>query len=485
VFRFGFVRRITSATWRQAVNGHAVLLVDKDEPWRRGLKNRLQREHIRVLESSAPSQLAAEFRRFRPAVIVVGTCPEEERTVLEHVRQIRSENGHIACILTTVAGSEALATAALRAGMKDYFHRPVPVDGIVARIQQCLGDESAERERLDTRGATEDPTGTGAMIGDSPVMIAIKACITRVAANDTNVLITGETGTGKELAAEMIHRNSPRRRKPLISINCAAIPDGLLESELFGHEAGAFTGAQSAKDGQLQLAEGGTVFFDEIGDMGSYAQAKILRVIEGKPMYRLGGRRCLPLNIRVVAATNQDLDRAMAEGRFRRDLYYRLNVARIHLPPLRERKQDIPQLVAQCVTEFNRRFHRDVRGCSSAALAGLGRYDWPGNVRELRNLLESVFVNLPSGPVSSIDLPEEFRGRVGDVGQTVPRERDRLVSALSATNWNKSKAAEQLHWSRMTLYRKMAKYQVTRSGPPESEDCNRPTAAVTPCDTTS
>jgi DNA-binding NtrC family response regulator len=467
------------------VSGHAVLLVDKDEPWRRGLKNRLQRDNIRVLESSAPSQLVAEYRRFRPAVVVVGTCPEDERLALEYVRQIRAENRRVACILTTVAGSEALATAALRVGMTDYFHRPVPVDGVVARIEQCLFDERPARDSSDPRCPTEDAKGPGTMIGDSPMMLAIKARITRVAANDTNVLITGETGTGKELAAEMIHGNSPRRRKPFVSINCAAIPDGLLESELFGHEAGAFTGAQSAKEGQLQLAEAGTVFFDEIGDMGSYAQAKILRVIEGKPVYRLGGRRSVPLNIRVVAATNQDLDRAMAEGRFRRDLYYRLNVARIHLPPLRERKEDIPQLVATCVSEFNRRFHRDVSGCSREALAGLVRYDWPGNVRELRNMLESVFVNLPPGPVSSIDLPEEFRRRFGEAGQAPPRERDRLLSALSSTNWNKSKAAEQLNWSRMTLYRKMAKYQVARSAPPESEDCNRPPAEVTPCDTTS
>ena len=473
------------------MNGQTILLVDPDEPWRRTLKDGLQGRGLRVLDTAALSRLAAEFRRLRPAAVVVGPRPEDEAAVLEDVRRIRSDNRRVPFILTTIAGSEALATSALRAGVKDYFRRPVPVEAVVASVARCLLDQRSAREGRDVRPTTDEPTGTDAMLGDSPTMQTIKAHISRIAQNDSNVLITGETGTGKELAAELIHHNSARRRRPFVAINCAAIPDGLLESELFGHEAGAFTGAQSVKEGQLQLAEGGTVFFDEIGDMGIYAQAKILRAIEGKPMYRLGGRRCLPLNIRVVAATNQDLDRAMAEGRFRRDLYYRLNVARIHLPPIRERKQDIPQLIALCVEECNRRFHRDIRGCTSEALAGLLRYDWPGNVRELRNTIEAAFVNLPSRSIGLTDLPEEFRRRLGEAREAPPLEREQLVSALFSTNWNKSKAAEQLHWSRMTLYRKMAKYHVTRSGTPESnatpesEDCNRPLAAVTPGETTS
>ena len=465
--------------------GRAILLIDRDDAWRRSLRRRLQGENIRVFESSVPSELAAEFRRFRPDAVVVGTAPEDERAVLEHVQRIRVEDRRVPFILTTASGSEALATAALRTGMKDYFHRPVAVDAVVVSVERCLVDLDRHppgRQPQMDRSTAGDAMGAAAMLGDSPTMLAIKAYIARVAANDTNVLITGETGTGKELAAEAIHSNSPRRRKPFVSINCAAIPDGLLESELFGHEAGAFTGAQSAREGQLQLAEGGTVFFDEIGDMGNYAQAKILRVIEGKPLYRLGGRRSIPLNIRVVAATNQDLDRAMAEGRFRRDLYYRLNVARIHLPPVRDRKEDIPRIVAGCLGEFNRRFHREVTGCTSEALAGMLQYDWPGNVRELRNMLEAIFVNLPSGPVSLIELPEEFRRRLGEVALTPASERDQLMSALFSTNWNKSKAAERLHWSRMTVYRKMAKYHVTRSSNAEPEECNSTPAVVTPGD---
>ena len=298
------------------------------------------------------------------------------------------------------------------------------------------------------------------MIGDSSSMQDVKSYLLKVATTDCTVFITGETGTGKELAAEMIHRNSPRHKRPFVCINCAALPESLLESELFGYERGAFTGAYSSYAGKLKLADGGTVFFDEIGDMTPYAQAKILRAIEGKEVYRLGGRKGVSMDVRVIAATNQDPERLVTDGRFREDLYYRLNVARVHLPPLRDRKEEILPLLKHYIGELNQRYGREVEGFTEEALASLLYYDWPGNVRELKNLLEATFINLPSRKIAFIDLPKMFQKKLKELEGLPQGERDQVLSALFACNWNKSKAAQKLHWSRMTLYRKMAKYHI-------------------------
>jgi DNA-binding NtrC family response regulator len=296
------------------------------------------------------------------------------------------------------------------------------------------------------------------LIGESPAMEEIKAAIQRVAATDTNVLITGETGTGKELIAELIQKNSKRRQNRYVCINCAAIPDSLVESELFGYERGAFTGAQIAGEGKLEGANGGTVFFDEIGDMSMYAQAKILRLIETKEIQRLGSRRLTRLDFRVIAATNQDIDSPASSARFRRDLYFRLNVARIHVPALRERKADIPLLIRHFIHRFNGEFGRRVEGVGEETMRDLLRYEWPGNIRELKNTMEAMFVNLPTGGEARLDLPDRLRRHISGAAGLPPTEQERLLSALWATDWNKSKSAKQLHWSRMTLYRKMMKY---------------------------
>jgi transcriptional regulator with PAS, ATPase and Fis domain len=294
-------------------------------------------------------------------------------------------------------------------------------------------------------------------------MREINAYIGQVASTDSTVLITGETGTGKELVAELIHRRSPRAGKPFVSINCAAIPEGLLESELFGYERGAFTGAHAQKEGALKLANQGTAFFDEIGDMNPEGQAKILRAIESREIRRLGGKGNIPLNLRVIAATNQDLEQRVAEGKFRKDLYFRLNVARIFLPPLRDRKEDIPALLGHYIEELNRRLGREVEGLTEDAMDPLIHYEWPGNVRELKNLLEAIYVTLHSRRIAFTDLPDQFR-RLVKTERLPEDERGRLLAALLATKWNKSQAAQKLHWSRMTLYRKMTKYHIVKGG---------------------
>ena len=280
-------------------------------------------------------------------------------------------------------------------------------------VDRCLADILPWEPAATHDTAASSVMGVQQMLGKSLCMQALRGYIAKVASTDSNVLLTGETGTGKELAAELIHRSSRRRQSPFVCINCAAIPDTLLESELFGYERGAFTGAHAFKEGTLKLADGGSVFFDEIGDMSLYAQAKILRAIESKEVHRLGGKASIPLNVRLIAATNQDLERLVAEGKFRTDLYFRLNVARIHLPPLRDHKEDIPPLCEHHIRELNRQFGLEVEGFSEEAFAYVLRYNWPGNVRELKNFIEATFVNLPSRRISLMDLPDHFTGASG------------------------------------------------------------------------
>ena len=332
------------------------------------------------------------------------------------------------------------------------------------------------------------PSIVTSMVGNSVPIWKVKTYLRKVALTDSHVLITGETGTGKELAAQYIHDHSARRTKPLVTINCAALPDGLLESELFGYERGAFTGAHSSFPGKLKLADGGTVLFDEIGDMSSYAQAKILRMIETREVYPLGGRRSIPLDISIIAATNRDLELQVSKNEFRQDLYFRLNVARVHLPPLRERGNDIQLLIDHYVQKFSAQLGRGIEGFSDEAMERLLSYDWPGNIRELMNLIERIFIDPPQGKIEVADLPESMRYPLPERKKSVPVERELLLYTLSQTHWNKSKAAERLHWSRMTVYRKIAKYQIVPSrqestdvGTEPADRCHNSAVSVTKC----
>jgi DNA-binding NtrC family response regulator len=369
------------------------------------------------------------------------------------LERVRRAHPHAPIVLLVSHGCEDFAVAAIRAGVTDY-HR-VPVDA--GRVAQALA------ARLGTGVRCDAPAAECQLLGEAESMRNVRAYIDRVAGMDTTVLVTGETGTGKELVAASIHGRSPRQRRLLVPINCAAIPESLLESELFGYEKGAFTGANTATEGKLEQADGGTVLFDEIGEMTPLAQAKILRALETKQIVRVGGRRPVPVDIRVVAATNQDLEAAVERGDFRKDLYYRLNVARIHLAPLRVHPEDIPLLCDHYLQHFNRRFGRAVRGFTADAMSELIRYAWPGNVRELKNLLEAVFVNLPAERIALADLPPMFRAKLSDAARLPDEERHLMLDALLATRWNVSRAAEHLHWSRMTMYRKMAKHRLMRS----------------------
>jgi DNA-binding NtrC family response regulator len=348
-----------------------------------------------------------------------------------------------------------MAIAALRAGINDYIRFPYEKDRIVRSLS---GDVYTKKDFH-----IEQPRAPGftRLVGEGQFARQLQVDLRRASTSDNNVLITGETGTGKELVAQLIHENSPRRNYPFECINCPALPDTLFESELFGYEKGAFTGAVTAYEGKLSQADKGTVFFDEIGDMSLLAQAKILRIIEGKLYYRLGGRRSIRPNVRFLMATNLDLEAMVGEGRFRADLFFRVNATRIHMAPLRERMEDFPLLLENMIQTLNEKYKRRVRRVPEDLVKLLVGYDWPGNIRELFNVMEATFANLDSDEIRSSDLPPMFLRKVTSV-TPASSERQRLFEALRSTDWNLSEAARRLSLSRMTVYRKMAKFQISR-----------------------
>jgi len=347
--------------------------------------------------------------------------------------------------------SEELAIEALRAKVDDYIHATAAPEAVIEILRELRAGEPQTEAHHDS--------ATLGILGESRCVAELRTRLGRLSNSDCNVLITGESGTGKELAAAAIHRYSNRKHARLVCLNCAAIPDSLLESELFGYERGAFTGADATRDGKLKAAEGGVIFLDEIGDLSAYAQAKILRAVEAKEIYRLGSHQPMVVNVRVVAATHRNLEEMVAQGRFRQDLFFRLNIGRVHVPPLRERIEDLGILVRHYLHLVNRQMGTAVETVSEEAWRVMLRYSWPGNVRELRNAVESALVNSNSTVVTAEDLPPQLRAAADSSRPT--GERGQLLEALTATNWNKTKAAERLQWSRMTLYRKMAKYAVS------------------------
>lgn len=442
-----------------AMKNPTILIADGDGVLLHNLKSRLISHGFEVIQAKDKADQQQLLQAEKPDLVIIGSIRRKTDDGLETVGKIRQQHKGIPIILITEYSSEARVIDALRAGVNDYLKWPYSEKEVIASIQRNLSDFCRQPEAYPkTASAYQDYSQS--IIGQSKPMREIKEYLLKVASTDSTVLITGETGTGKELAAETIHRQSPRYKKPFVCVNCSALPENLVESELFGYNKGAFTGAVAVKPGKFELANKGTVFLDEVGDMNPYAQAKILRSIESKKVEPLGGKKTIPLDLRIIAATNQDPEQLMSEGKFREDLYYRLNVARVHLPPLRQRKEDISRLIAHAIKKMNRCFNRNVKGLTDEAMVILFRYDWPGNVRELMNLIEASFINLPSRQVDFVDLPEQFQQRLKLTEGVSQNERKQIVSALLETKWNKSKAAQKLNWSRMTVYRKMEKYNI-------------------------
>ncbi len=392
--------------------------------------------------------------------------------------RVKALDPTIVVVLATAVHDVRTAVEAMRLGAYDYLVKPFDVDDIILLVRRAMEKRALEREVLCLRSALT-PSGASVgfegIVGRHPEMIRIYQLITQIAETPTTVLITGESGTGKELVARAIHAQSARRAQPFVAINVAAIPDTLVESELFGHEKGAFTGAHARKLGKFELAQGGTVFLDEIGSLRLDLQSKLLRVLQEHEIGRLGGGRTVPVDVRVLAATNVNLKAAVRDRTFREDLFYRLNVVPVHVPPLRERREDIPMLVEHFVRKIARACNRDVRGVSAGALETLTRYDWPGNVRELENVLHRAVV-LTREPVLHLQdipldvaLPETGSRLEEDTGlplreATEQFERQYVLRVLERVGWNVSRAARVLGVHRNTVLAKLGAWGVQRPG---------------------
>jgi DNA-binding NtrC family response regulator len=409
--------------------------------------------HLRTLGyTSQVEQDVVTFHKIlttRLAQAAIVEISSDSLSRIDAIKDLRAKGLNVPCIVIANDGNERLAVSVLRAGANDYLKAPLHLSELEAALDRLIPAHKAPHAET--------------MVGAHNVTQAVRRYLDRAAATSSTVLITGETGTGKELAASYIHQQSYRRGNAFVSVNCAAMPDTLLESELFGYERGAFTGADAARDGKWKLADGGTLFLDEIGEMSPSAQAKILRVLDNREVCRLGGSKSQRVDVRVVAATNQEIERLVEERKFRADLYFRLNVARLHLPPLRERRSDIRLLVKHYVQQMNVKFRKKITGFDSEAMDKLENYNWPGNIRELKNLVEAAFIELPDDCLDLAELPAAIRARLASMRDMPAEEREQLLGALLKTDWNVSQAAAQLQLSRMTLYRKMAKYHIVRS----------------------
>src|SRR5690349_2863600 len=324
---------------------------------------------------------------------------------MEVLRTAVKNQPHVPVIMVTAYGSVGQAVEAIKAGAFDYVEKPFDQDQIRLVIDKAVKQAAANRSapRATLYPSTEEVRGRYGLIGDSPEMHNIFEVIAKVADSPSTVLITGESGTGKELVAKALHENSSRKNGPFIKINCAAIPKTLMESELFGYEKGAFTGATSSKPGRFELADGGTLFLDEIGEIPVEMQVKLLRVLQESEFERVGGIKTIKVDVRLITATNRDLQKECAAGNFREDLYYRLNVVPIHIPPLRDRREDIPLLVEHFVSKFNDRLKKNIEGIEPDALAALVQYHWQGNIRELENVLERTILFCEGPRISASD----------------------------------------------------------------------------------
>jgi Response regulator containing CheY-like receiver, AAA-type ATPase, and DNA-binding domains len=397
---------------------------------------------------------------------------------LELLRHIRDVSPETVVILITAYASVETAVNALRNGAFDYFLKPLIFEDIIAKISRIDEYLKVKRENQNLRQEVEARYDFQNMIAKSRSMDAVFGMIRKVSATASNVLITGESGTGKEMIARAIHFNSLVREGKFLPINCGAIPTTLWESEILGYTRGAFTGATRDKEGYLQVADGGTLFLDEITEMPPEAQVKLLRVIEEQEFTPLGSVKTRRLNARIIAASNQDMGREVGEGKFRKDLYYRLNVVHIEVPPLRERKEDIPALVRHLVSRYNRELGKKIQGVDNATMRLLLSHDWKGNVRELKNAVERAMIFCDRETIGVDDLPAELHGakRIsglmsrGDLKQSVREfEKISILSALEETGYDKRRAASLLDLSKSSLYRKMEELEIELS-PDESQD---------------
>jgi DNA-binding NtrC family response regulator len=441
-----------------------ILLVDDDAASRETMAEWLQRRGYEAVPLGSGKE-AIEHIHDGVAVIVTD-LKMPETSGLDLLRIAKDKAPHAAVILVSGHGTVDTAVTALKEGAFDFLTKPVNLQELTHRIEKAVERRTMSAEIARLHAELNQRHGLDNMIGSSPAMRSVFEKVRLVADTRSTVLITGESGTGKELVARSIHHLSPRHNKPFIPVNCAAIPETLIESELFGHEKGAFTGATDQRRGLFEAAKGGTLLIDEIGEMQVGLQSKLLRAIENRKILRVGSSREIDIDVRLLAATNRNLVELVKAKQFREDLYYRLKVVEIDLPPLRERREDIPLLVRSFLEKIAAENDRPVKEVTPAALDALVAYDWPGNVRELRNTLEGLIVLSMNDRIDMADLPTSITGKIQEESIFQPGlkladlEREAIRRALQETKGHRAKAAEILGISVRTLQRKISEYEV-------------------------
>jgi DNA-binding NtrC family response regulator len=448
-----------------------ILIMDDEAPVRKRLEDHLLRKGYDVLGVGTVKEAMAEISRDRYDMFLTD-CNIPGVDALRTSDEARKINPDMAIVIMTSFGTIETAVKAIRAGAYDYLPKPVDPDQLVVLIERISERRDLIRENTELKEMLIERYKFDEIVSTSHAMEEVLNMAGRVAASSATVLLRGESGTGKELIAKAIHFHSPRANAPLIKVNCAALPETLLESELFGHEKGAFTGATTRRIGRFESADRGTLFLDEIGELTSGMQVKLLRVLQEREFERLGGNETIKVDVRVIAATNRDIEKAVKEGAFREDLYYRLNVVSIVIPPLRERKEDVPALLDFFIKKYNAENKKSITGISAETRDLLMRYGYPGNVRELENIIERAVVLSKKGIITTADLPihvrsaaseeelsaEPLKGSLNETLETI--ERSIILEALKASDGVQTRAAERLGISERVLRYKLKKYKL-------------------------
>ncbi|HTL43164.1 MAG TPA: sigma-54 dependent transcriptional regulator [Vicinamibacterales bacterium] len=448
-----------------------ILVVDDEELIRWSLASRLTDEGYRIIEAATAADALARHAEGRTDLVLLDyKLPDGDG--LSVLSQIKDRDPDTLVILLTAHSTIDMAVEAMKRGAYHYANKPFNLDEIALLVQKALETTSLRREVRMLRANQAQPYGIDRLVGESDAMVAVRNLLRKVAVSPAStVLLTGESGTGKDLAAKVIHYASDRATRPFMNITCSALPEALLESELFGHERGAFTGADRQKRGLLESADGGTVFLDEIGEMQPMLQAKLLRFLEERAFKRVGGASDIRVQVRVIAATNRHLEEEVKRGRFREDLYYRLNVMPVVMPPLRQRPDDIPRLIAYYVDAFNSEFRKHISRVAPSAMDRLKTYPWPGNVRELRNAVERAML-LADGSEFTLDHFPILEKRGADLNESVPLpaggidldqlERSLVVQALHRSGWNQTRAASLLGLNRDQIRYRIEKFKLDK-----------------------